>query len=152
RVSSFDITAGCWLRVEQETSAFSLNSELTILSALPCVVRDTGENPEPILQNQGGLVAFLGNMARLNWKSDALATVVRPLPKGTGDPPKRHLRGNFLKTRVECFDSGFFMLVARNRPCTLNLPITITSMSTSSTGSHNRAHHCDQCAHCSPPK
>ena len=50
-------------------------------------------------------------MARLNWKSDALATVIRPLPKGTGDPPKRHLRGNFFKTRVEGFDSGFFMLV-----------------------------------------
>jgi len=29
-------------------------------------------------------------MARLNWKSDALATVIRPLPKGTGYPPKRH--------------------------------------------------------------
>src|SRR5207247_3589886 len=41
------------------------------------------------------------NMARLNWKSDALATVIRPLPKGTGDPPKRHLRGNFLRTRID---------------------------------------------------
>ena len=49
-------------------------------------------------------------MARLNWKSDALATVVRPLPKGTGDPPKRHLRGNNLKTRIEISDSGFFLL------------------------------------------
>jgi hypothetical protein len=48
-------------------------------------------------------------MARLNWKSDALATVVRPLPKGTGDPPKRHLRGNNLKTRIEISDSGFFI-------------------------------------------
>src|SRR5437016_13116499 len=35
-------------------------------------------------------------MACLNWKSDALARVIRPLPKGTGDPPKRHLRGNVL--------------------------------------------------------
>jgi len=49
----------------------------------------------------------LGNMACLNWKSDALATVVRPLPKGTGDPPKRHLRGNLLKSRIEKFDSAF---------------------------------------------
>ena len=40
-------------------------------------------------------------MARLNWKSDALATVIRPLPKGTGDPPKRHMRGNTLKSRIE---------------------------------------------------
>jgi len=40
-------------------------------------------------------------MARLNWKSDALATVIRPLPKGTGDPPKRHLRGNILRTRID---------------------------------------------------
>jgi len=51
----------------------------------------------------------LGNMACLNWKSDALATVVRPLPKGTGDPPKRHLWGNNLKTRIEISDSGFFI-------------------------------------------
>src|SRR5207248_10781365 len=50
----------------------------------------------------------LGNMARLNWKSDALATVVRPLPKGTGDPPKRHRRGNFLKSRIEKIRFGFF--------------------------------------------
>ena len=49
-------------------------------------------------------------MACLNWKSDALATVIRPLPKGTGDPPKRHLRGNTLKSRVEDFDSAFFVL------------------------------------------
>jgi len=55
------------------------------------------------------LVAFLGNMARLNWKSDALATVIRPLPKGTGYPPKRHLWGNNLKTRIEISDSGFFI-------------------------------------------
>src|SRR5438132_3256193 len=46
-------------------------------------------------------------MARLNWKSDALATVIRPLPKGTGDPPKRHLRGNNLKSRIEKLDSAF---------------------------------------------
>jgi hypothetical protein len=47
-------------------------------------------------------------MARLNWKSDALATVIRPLPKGTGDPPKRHLRGNFLKSRIDKIRFGFF--------------------------------------------
>ena len=40
--------------------------------------------PNRLVHNKGGLVAIFGNMARLNWKSDALATVVRPLPKGNG--------------------------------------------------------------------
>jgi len=50
----------------------------------------------------------LGNMACLNWKSDALATVVRPLPKGTGDPPKRHLRGNFFENPSRTFSIRVF--------------------------------------------
>ena len=37
------------------------------------------------------------NMAGLSWKSDAAATVIHPLRKGTGDPPERHRRGKILK-------------------------------------------------------
>jgi len=36
------------------------------------------------------------NMAGLSWKSDAAATVIHPLRKGTGDPPERHRRGKIL--------------------------------------------------------
>jgi hypothetical protein len=37
-------------------------------------------------------------MTCLNWKSESVMTVIRPLQKGTGPPPKRHLRGkNFRK-------------------------------------------------------
>src|SRR5437762_11582113 len=35
--------------------------------------------------------------------------------KGTGDPPKRHQRGNISKTRIEIFRSGFFRVHNRDR-------------------------------------
>jgi hypothetical protein len=49
-------------------------------------------------------------MARLYWKSDTAATVIRPLQKGTGDPPKRHQWGNIFKTRIGDFDPGFLLV------------------------------------------
>jgi hypothetical protein len=48
-------------------------------------------------------------MAGLDWKSDAAATVIHPLLKGTGDPPERHWRGNISKTRIE-FSIRVFLL------------------------------------------
>ncbi len=67
-----------------ETSAFrsTLNRELSTI--LPCDVRDYRcDSRTDISLAIGGLVA-VEKMACLNWKSDALATVVRPLPKGNG--------------------------------------------------------------------
>jgi hypothetical protein len=56
----------------------------------------------------------LGKMACLNWKSDALATVIRPLPKGTGHPPKRHLRGNTFEKPNREIRFGFLFLLSRH--------------------------------------
>lgn len=67
-----------------ETSVFrsTLNRELS--TNLPCGVRDyRWDSRTDISLAPGGLVAF-GNMTCLNWKSDAFATVIRPLPKGNG--------------------------------------------------------------------
>jgi len=47
------------------------------------------------------------NMAGLDWKSDAAATVITRYEKGTGDPPKRHRRGK-LENPDRNFDPGFF--------------------------------------------
>jgi hypothetical protein len=65
----------------------------------------TGGIPEPIIDELEEAQSP-EKMAGLNWKSDAAATVIRPLPRGTGDPPKRHQRGKISKTRIE-IRSGF---------------------------------------------
>ena len=52
-------------------------------------------------------------MARLHWKSASAATVVHPLPKGTGDSPERHLWGKILgMPESNSFDSGIFLRAA----------------------------------------
>jgi len=43
----------------------------------------TGVMPEPIV-DQARRLGRAEKMTRLNWKSDAAATVIRPLPKGNG--------------------------------------------------------------------
>ena len=44
----------------------------------------TGVIPEPIVPLAKEAWSHLEKMTCLNWKSEALATVVRPLPKGNG--------------------------------------------------------------------
>ena len=48
-------------------------------------------------------------MTGLYWKSDAAVTVIRPLLKGTGDPPERHRRGKISKKPGSNFRFGFFL-------------------------------------------
>jgi hypothetical protein len=83
------------LRVGKKTSAFlsTLNQRLSSVAGdfvlYPAMFEITGGIPEPIIGNLRRL-SRSEKMARLYWKSDAAATVIRPLQKGTGDPPKRH--------------------------------------------------------------
>jgi hypothetical protein len=56
--------------------------------------------PEPLFDETRRL-GCPQKMAGLDWKSDAAATVIHPLLKGTGDPPERHRRGKISKTRIE---------------------------------------------------
>jgi hypothetical protein len=55
-----------------------------------------GGIPEPIIDELKE-AGSLEKMAGLGWKSDAAATVIHPLRKGTGDPPERHRRGKISK-------------------------------------------------------
>jgi hypothetical protein len=48
--------------------------------------------PEPLFDETRRL-GRPQRMAGLDWKSEAAATVIHPLLKGTGDPPERHWRG-----------------------------------------------------------
>jgi hypothetical protein len=67
-----------------ETSAFRSTLYRELSTILPCGVRDyRWDSRTDISIALGGLVA-LGKMTCLNWKSDAPATVIRPLPKGNG--------------------------------------------------------------------
>jgi hypothetical protein len=99
------------LRVGKKTSAFllTLNRRLLLAATIyPAMFEITGGIPEPIideLKEAGSPEKMTG----LGWKSDAAATVIHPLPKGTGDPPERHRRGKSLKTRIEV-RSGFFAI------------------------------------------
>jgi len=53
-------------------------------------------------------------MTGLYWKSDAVVTVIRPLLKGTGDPPERHRRGKISKKPGSNFRFGFFFYMSRH--------------------------------------
>ena len=66
-----------------ETRVFrsTLNRELSTI--YPAVFEITGWIPEPILISFRRL-GRVWKMTCLNWKSDACATVIRPLPKGNG--------------------------------------------------------------------
>jgi hypothetical protein len=83
------------LRVGKKTSAFlsTLNRRLSLVATIyPAMFEIIGGIPEPIIDElkEAGSPQ---NMASLSWKSDAVATVIHPLRKGTGDPPERHRRG-----------------------------------------------------------
>jgi hypothetical protein len=72
-----------------------------------------GGIPEPIIDElkEAGSPE---NMASLSWKSDAAATVIHPLRKGTGDPPERHRRGKLSKCLNPELDSGILFFVIPN--------------------------------------
>jgi hypothetical protein len=63
--------------------------------------------PEPLFDETRRL-GRPQRMAGLDWKSEAAATVIHPLLKGTGDPPERHRRGKISKTRIEVSIRVFF--------------------------------------------
>ena len=62
--------------------------------------------PEPLFDETRRL-GCPQKMAGLDWKSDAAATVIHPLLKGTGYPPERHRRGKISKNPDRNFDPGF---------------------------------------------
>jgi len=99
----------------EENQCFSLNSQPAALISrgwfsrftLRCSRLQVGF-PNRYLLNLRRL-SRSEKMAGLNWKSETAATVVRPLQKGTGDPPKRHQRGDFKKPG-SIFDPGFWFI------------------------------------------
>jgi hypothetical protein len=91
------------LRVGKKTSAFLSTLDQRLFSD-PEMNCDSGSNIYPAMfeitrcdsRTAIGQIRRLGRpqkMTCLNWKSDARATVIHPLLKGTGYPPERHRRG-----------------------------------------------------------
>src|SRR5438067_1167136 len=64
-------------------------------------------------------------MARLDWKSEAHATVIRRLPKGNGRSPERHRRGKILKPALHQW-RGFFR--ARSSASAIEIPVLTSTM------------------------
>ncbi|PYL38350.1 MAG: hypothetical protein DMF34_07145 [Verrucomicrobia bacterium] len=71
------------MRVGQETSAFLSTLNQRLSKIYPAMFEITGVMPEPIV-DQARRLGRTEKMTCLNWKSDAAATVIRPLPKGNG--------------------------------------------------------------------